>query len=715
MLDTRFTGRSRLRLVRQTESAECGLACLVMVANFHGLNADFAAMRRRFGLSMRGTSLRSLIDIADQIGLISRAVRAPLEELHNLALPAVLHWNMNHFVVVERVHRGRALIHDPAGRTRWMPMADVSNHFTGIALELRPGDSFEPGPDGKRLRLRNLWERMTGMKRTLAQTLILSFVLQAFVLASPYYMQVAIDNALPALDYDLLTVVAIGFVLFTLINAGAALLRGLVLLNAGTSIGLGLAVNVARRLLRLPISWFSRRHTGDVLSRFQSIVPIQQMLTEGAAAAVVDGLLAVLTLVVMSFYSLLLTSIAVGAFLLYGAVRIVSFSFQREAQESSIVTSGKEQTALIESLRGIATLRLFGQESLRHALWQSKRTEAANADVRLARFGVWQGVANSVIFGLENVVSIWIAVGFVMAGSGFSVGMVFAFLAYKTQFIQKSENLVAQAIRFRMLGLHLERLSDIALTEEDKGFQTPYPPETELDGAVALSGIEYRYSAADPAVLRRVDLEVVAGEHVAITGPSGGGKTTLIKILLGLIEPDSGEMLIDGVPLPRFGYRNYRRQIAGVLQEDTLFAGTLAENIAFFDEHLDMDRVTAAAADAVIHDDIMSMPMQYETAVGEMGSTLSGGQKQRVLLARALYRKPRILIMDEGTAHLDASLEEAVNRAIRRLGITRIVVAHRQETIRAADRILHMENGRLRACEVEGHGLGAGVAASGTP
>lgn len=701
MLETNFTSRSRLRLIRQTEVAECGLACVVMVANSYGLNADFAAMRRRFGLSMRGASLRTLIEVADRMGLVSRAVRAPLEELHNLALPAVLHWNMNHFVVLERVRRGRALIHDPEGRTCWMPLSQVSNHFTGIALELRPGASFRPGPNGERLRLRNLWERITGMKRSLAQTLVLSFVLQAFVLASPYYMQVAIDSALPALDHDLLTVVAIGFGLFTLINAGAALLRGLILLNAGTSIGLGLAVNVARRLFRLPVSWFASRHTGDVLSRFQSIVPIQQMLTEGAVAAVVDGMLAVFTLVVMSFYSPLLTGIAVGAFLLYSAVRIISFSFQRQAQESSIVAAGKEQTALIESLRGIATLRLFGQETLRHALWQSKRTEAANADVRLARFGVWQGVANAVIFGLENVISIWLAVGFVMAGTGFSVGMVFAFLAYKFQFIQKSENLIAQAIQFRMLGLHLERLSDIALAEEDRGFVTPDAVETELVGRITLTGIEYGYSAGDPPVLKGVDLEVQAGEHVAITGPSGGGKTTLVKILLGLVEADKGEMLIDGVPLPRFGYRNYHRQIAGVLQEDTLFAGTLAENIAFFDENLDSGRVMAAAADAAIHEDIMRMPMQYETRVGEMGSTLSGGQKQRVLLARALYRRPRILVMDEGTAHLDALHEAAVNNAISRLGITRVVVAHREETIRAADRILEMEDGRLRPHKME--------------
>jgi ATP-binding cassette subfamily B protein RaxB len=712
MLDLGFLTRSRVRLVRQTEIAECGLACLTMVAGFHGLDVDLGSIRRRFAPSVRGASLRSLIAIADRIGLTPRAVKLPLEQLANLHVPAVLHWDMNHYVVLERVKGDRALVHDPDGRSAWMPMEEVSNHFTGAALELRPSDNFEPGERPERLRLNQLWRRMTGMKRAIAQVVVLSLLLQAFVLASPYYMQIALDTALPALDHDLLTVLALGFGLFTLINAGAALLRSFVLLVAGASLGFGLASNIARRLFRLPVEWFERRHVGDVLSRFQSVTPIQTALTQQAIAGVVDGAMAVLTLALMVFYSPLLAGIAVLAFLLYAGVRLVSFAFEREAREDAIVAHGREQTLLIEALRAMTTLRLFGRETLRHTLWQTRLADAVNADVRVARIGVWQSTANALIFGLENILTLWLAIGLVIDGKGFSVGMVFAYVAYKTQFMQKAASLIDQTIALRMLGLHLERLSDIALSPEDRSFGPSADIETPLKGRIEFRNVAYRYAPSEPLVLDGVDLIVAPGEHVAITGPSGGGKSTLVKLLLGLVDPDHGEVLVDGLPLVRFGYRSFQAQVAAVLQDDNLFAGSLADNIALFDDAIDLQRVVAAATAAAIHDDIARMPMQYETLVGDMGQALSGGQKQRVLLARALYRQPKILVMDEGTAHLDAVHEAAVNAAIRALGVTRIVIAHRRETIAAADRVLVMANRRLHDTAEAVPAPGAGTPAA---
>lgn len=695
MLDLGFLTRSRVRLVRQAEIAECGLASLTMIANFYGLEIDIGTMRRRFAPSLRGAALRSLIGIADRIGLTPRAVKLPLEQLENLHVPCILHWDMNHYVVLERVKGDKALIHNPDSRSAWTSLAEISDHFTGVALELRPSENFEPGSQRERLKLSQLWRRMKGMKRALAQVLVLSLVLQAFVLASPYYMQIAVDNALPALDGDLLTVLALGFGLFTLIQAGASFLRSFVLLVAGTTLGFNLASNIARRLFRLPVDWFEKRQTGDILSRFQSVSPIQNLLTQGTVAAIVDGAMAILTLLLMLWYSPLLALISLVAFAFYASVRMISFSFEREAQEASIITHGKEQTTLIETLRGITTLRLFGRETLRHALWQTRLTDATNADVRFARIHIWQGTANLLIFGLENILSIWLAIRFVMEGAGFSVGMVFAYLAYKTQFLQKSASLIDQGIAFKMLGLHLERLSDIALSDEDKSFAENADLETPLKGKIALLDIFYRYSPSDPLVLEGVNLSVEPGEHIAITGPSGGGKSTLVKLLLGLVEPDSGAVLIDDLPLARFGYKSFHSQIAAVLQNDNLFNGTLADNIALFDDAVDMERVWTSATAAAIHDDITNMPMQYETLVGDMGSTLSGGQKQRVLLARALYRQPKILIMDEGTAHLDIVHEQAVNAAISAMGITRIIIAHRRETIEAAERILMMADGKL--------------------
>ncbi|NCP14636.1 MAG: peptidase domain-containing ABC transporter [Sphingomonadales bacterium] len=693
-LNLSFLSRGRVRLLRQTEIAECGLASLAMVANFHGLRVDLGTMRRRFAPSLRGAPLKALMATADRIGLVPRAVKLPLKELGNLHLPAVIHWDLNHYVVLEKVERGRALIHNPASSSKWIPLEEVSNHFSGVALELRATSDFTKSDERERLKLSQLWRSMTGFKRALVQTLLLSVVLQAFVLALPYYMQLAVDRVLPAQDRDLLVVLALGFGLFMLINVGATLLRSFVLLWAGTSLGFGLATNIARRLFRLPIGWFEKRHVGDILSRFQSIGPIQDLLLTGAIAALIDGVMAILTLTVMFFYSPTLALIALAAFGLYLIVRIVSFAFERDAIEEVITTGAAEQSTMIETLRGMTALRLFNRETLRHAVWQGKLTDRVNADVRRARIGIWQQTANSLMFGIENILTVYLAIGFVIDG-GFSVGMVFAYIAYKVQFTQKSAALVDQFVAFRLIGLHLERISDIALTGEDVSFGPSAEAVTEFKGQIELKDIRYRYAPSDPLVLDGVNLVVAPGNHIAITGPSGGGKTTLVKILLGLVEPDGGKMLIDGMPLKQFGYKSYHDQIAAVLQDDTLFAGTLADNIALFDDAPDMQLVMGAAHAASIHNDIARMPMQYETLVGDMGSTLSGGQKQRVLLARALYRRPKLLIMDEGTAHLDTANEKAVNAAIGALGITRIIIAHRAETIAAAHEIYMIENGQI--------------------
>jgi ATP-binding cassette, subfamily B, bacterial CvaB/MchF/RaxB len=703
-LDLGLFSRSKVRLVRQTEVAECGLACLAMVAGYHGLDVDLGTLRRQFVMSMRGAPLKSVMGIADSMGLTPRPVKLPIEELANLNLPAILHWDMSHYVVLEKVKGGKALIHDPAGSSKWLDHAELSKHFTGVALELRPSDNFESGEQRETLKLRQLWRRMTGLKRAMVQTLILSLVLQVFVLASPYYMQIAVDTVVPTQDQDLLTVLSVGFALFTLINLAASVLRSFVLLNAGTMMGFGISSNIVRRLFRLPIDWFEKRHTGDILSRFQSVGPIGSMLTTGAVAALLDGVMAIFTLALMFFYSPTLSFIALIAFALYIMVRVVTFPMQREAQEASIVTSAKVQSMMIETLRGMTTLRLFGKETERHALWQTKSVDAINTSIGLSRIGIWQGSANTIIFGLEGIITVWLAISFVIDG-GFSIGMVYAYLAYKGQFLGKAASLVDQAIAFRMLGLHLERLSDIALTEEDKGFQQATSSDTELKGRIELRDIRYRYSPSDPLVLDGVNLIVEPGDHIAITGPSGGGKSTLMKIILGLVEPESGEILIDGEPLARFGYQNYRHQIGAVAQDDNLFAGTLADNIALFDEAPDMARVMASASAASIHDDIAKMPMQYETLVGDMGSTLSGGQKQRVLMARALYRQPRLLVIDEGTSHLDSGHESAVNAAVGQMGITRIIVAHRKETIETATRIFRLENKNLSSFRLHSSGI----------
>jgi ATP-binding cassette subfamily B protein RaxB len=333
------------------------------------------------------------------------------------------------------------------------------------------------------------------------------------------------------------------------------------------------------------------------------------------------------------------------------------------------------------------SVKLFNREGEREALWLGRYAAAANAGIRVGRLRIAFRTANDAVFGLENILTVYLAVRLVLDGS-MSVGMVFAFMSYKQHFIEKLVALVEKALELKVLDLHLERLADIALARPEAGHDRPLAQPVPAAGRIELRGVAFRYADGEPFVLSGQDLTIEAGEYVTIAGPSGGGKTTLLKIMLGLLEPTSGEVLVDGVPLPVYGARAWREQVAAVMQDDQLLSGTIADNICFFDQCSDPDWMVQCARMSAVHDDIMSMPMGYNTLVGDMGSSLSGGQKQRVLLARALYRRPRVLFLDEGTAHLDVETERQINATLRHLEITRVSIAHRPETIRAADRVL---------------------------
>lgn len=688
-----FGGRKRIRPVRQTEAAECGLASLVMIANWHGHDVDLNSLRQRFGVSARGISLRQLMQTADAMQLLTRPLKMDLPGLALLHLPAILHWDMNHFVVVEQVATGRAYIVDPAGTARWYDFEELGKHFSGVALELRPSHDFQPVRTRRTLRFRDLWSGLEGAPRALAQTVILSIVMQVFVLATPYYLRIAVDRAVPTQDHGLLVTLALAFAALALIGACAALLRKFVLLSAGAALSFGMTSNLARRLFRLPIAWFEKRKVGDVLTKFQSVLPIQRFLIESAPLALIDGVLSLLTLTMMLLTAPALALVTAIGLMTYCGIRLGLLHAEKQREAEYVKALAKEQGALIETLRGMVTLRLAGRETMRHAYWQNRLTEALGARYLHERVKAWHETARLLIPAVELVIIVFLAMRGVLAGT-LSLGALFAYLAYRQQFVLAGQSLLDEGVKLQLLELHLDQLADIAQTEEDRGFVEPFT-QPRFDGRIALRNVHFAYGRHDPLVLAGVDLTVEPGDFIAITGPSGGGKSTLAKILLGLIDPVEGQVLIDGRPLAQYGRRAFRQHVSAVLQDDVLYAGTIADNVASFDE-VDMDRLTQCLRDAAILDDIEAMPMRHQTLVGDMGSTLSGGQRQRILLARALYRQPKLLLMDEGTAHLDLDHEAQVNQAISALGMTRIVIAHRPETIAAAHRVLCLEQGKLR-------------------
>jgi ATP-binding cassette, subfamily B, bacterial CvaB/MchF/RaxB len=676
----------RVPVVMQTEAAECGIACLAMIAGYHGHRIDLGTLRRRHPVSLKGVTLKSLMKVARDLHFSCRALRLDLGDLSALQLPAILHWDMDHFVVLKKVTRSHLVLHDPAYGVKRLSISEAGKHLTGIALELFPVEGFSKKDDTARLKFSSLWPHIRGSSVALLQVFILSLILNLFVLVSPFYLQFVIDEVVARGDADLLLVLALGFGLVAGLKVATTAIRSLILLILQNAIHLQMGIRLFRHLIRLPISYFEKRHIGDVLSRFISLEPIRNLLAEGLVVGLIDGIMAVATLTMMFIYSIKLAAVVLVAFAMYVLLRIALYRMLRNRALNEIYAKAKEDSNFIETVRAIQSIKIFNRESERETQWLNRYSDVVSANVRLGRAQVTFKTLNDLLFGFENVLVVYLAARLAL-DNVLTIGMIFAFMAYKMQFVEKAVQLVEKGIDFRLLELHLERLSDIALTPIEVGQERPLTYVRPIKGKIELKDVSFRYASTEPFVIENLNLTVEAGEAVTIVGPSGCGKTTLVKIMLGLLEPTSGEVLIDGVPLSGIGIRAYREQIAAVMQEDELLSGTVADNICFFDSGFDQQRMYQCAQLAGIHDDLMAMPMTYSSLVGDMGSCLSSGQKQRVLLARALYRHPKMLFVDEGTAHVDVEMEGKIYDGLGSLGLTLICIAHRPGALAYCDKV----------------------------
>lgn len=673
-----------------------------MVANAHHLQLDLTEIRRRFAVSLKGATLQQLVTHASQLHFSSRPLRLELDELAQLQLPCILHWDLNHFVVLKKVASKQITILDPAIGERRLSMVEVSAHFTGVALELTPNADFKPADQRQRVALSALTGKVLGLKRSLFQIFTVAVVLELFAIASPLLNQLVVDDAIATHDMDLLQVLIIGFGLLLIIQTAIGLARSWMVMVLGQSLSLQWAGNVFAHLIKLPVEFFEKRHLGDIVSRFGAVGAIQKTLTTSVIEAVLDGIMGMAALGMMLLYSPKLAAVTVGATVVYGLMRWVAYNPFRQAASERLIVSARENTHFLETLRAITPLKLFGREQERRSRWQNLLVEVQNRDVRTAKMNIAFSTANTFVFGVENLLVFWWGAGLVMqsgvggasaaTASPFTIGMLFAYISYKGQFTTRVSALINYAVEIRMLSLHSERLADIVLAEPEVDNMPPNDL-AHLQPSIELRNVSFRYGEGEPWVMKDMNLALQAGQSVALVGPSGCGKTTLLKVMLGLLHPQEGEVLYGGVPVKHLGLQNYRRVIGTVMQEDVLLAGSIADNISFFDLRVDQLRIHACAAMAAVHDDIAKMPMGYQTLVGDMGSSLSGGQKQRVLLARALYKNPRVLALDEATSHLDIANERRVTEALATMPLTRIIVAHRPETIAGAQRVVGLNGG----------------------
>jgi len=688
--------RQRLPMILQTEAAECGVACLAMISSYLGKPIGLAELRRLYGFSLKGATLKDLIRVADQVGLISRPLRLEMHELRLLKAPCVLHWDLNHFVVLKKINsKGGMVIHDPNVGIRRLTQEEAAKHFTGVAVELSSTGEFEKSEPQPRVKLRNILGQFTGIGTALLQLLGFALAIEVFALASPLFMQFVVDHALVNADWDLLGTLVLGFFLLLLIRVSISTMRGWVVMVLSASMEVQARTNLFSHLVRLPANFFQTRHLGDIMSRFGSQDTILTTLTTELIEVILDGLMVGLTLIIMFIYAPSLAFLVVGVACLYGFLRWASYTKLRHATSEEIIWGAKRDSHFLETLRGIRSIKLFNAQEQRRSRYSNLLVETVNRQLTSEKLDLLIRTVNRLLLGTLTIVVVWLGAQRVLNNT-FSVGMLLAFISYKDQFIGRISALIDRIVDLNMLKLHGERLADIALTAPEPRDSSAVGLERKQQAvSIEVRNLSFRYAESDPWVLEDLNFSIEAGESVAISGASGCGKTTLLSLLAGLLIPTKGEILIDGEPLSRIGTDRYRTMIGVVMQDDQLFAGSIADNICFFSDKPEQKRIEACATVAAVHQDILNMPMGYHTLIGDMGTILSGGQKQRVLIARALYSQPDLLLLDEATSHLDVKREKQVSTAIKLLNITRVVVAHRPETIRAAERVLHLDNGKV--------------------
>jgi len=682
-----------LPLILQNEAAECGLACLGMVCGFYGRRFDMLTLRQRFSTTLKGATLAHLIDMANRLQLSSRALRLDLHELRELRLPCVLHWNLNHFVVLKAVGKQHIVIHDPAAGVRKVGMAEVSRAFSGLWLELWPVADFAEKDGAQPVPLKRLVGRLEGLLPAIGKILLLALCIEVFTLLSPLYMQWVLDQVVVSNDRDLLTTLAIGFALVAVLRVLTGSLRDYLLMYVSSLASVQWQSNIFAHLLLLPTAYFEKRHIGDVVSRFHSVETIQQTLSSSFFSTVLDGIMGIAVIAMMLLYSWQLSLLSFLLIFLYLLLRVFWYAPLRSATEEGIVHAATHDSNFLETIRGIKTIKLFNSQNQRMALWQSLLAEKINAGLRVSKLQLFYGLANGLLSRVGNILIVFFGAQMILDGR-FSVGALMAFMSYQGMLDSRITQLINNYFTLKMLRIQTSRLGDIVMTQAE---HTPAAAEEGVRQpmALAVSHLRFRYSEYEPYVIDDVSFSVQAGESVAIIGASGCGKTTLLNILLGNLAAESGEIMLDSKKCAVEDVIVSRNRMGIVMQDDVLFSGSISDNISFFATSPNQEKIIASAKLAAIHEEIEMMPMGYNTLVGDMGTVFSGGQKQRILLARALYREPDILFLDEATSHLDIARENEVNQAIQRFSMTRIIIAHRLETILSADRVIVLEQGKI--------------------
>lgn len=674
----------------QTETAECGLACLSMILGYYKGDSDLFTLRCQYGVSSRGVNLQNLIDISKSLGFITRPLSLELDEVKQLKLPCILHWEFNHFVVLTKVTDKYFIIHDPAFGKKKLTKERFSNSFTGVALELWAEVKFEKQKSENKISFYETLKHISGIKDALIKIFSLSALIELIGLLMPIGTQLVMDHVILAKDQSLFLIICIGLFFFTFFNSAVSMFRAWISLKMSYYINFQWTASFFSHLLRLPLEFFEKRQVGDISSRFSSLSTIQKTLTSSIVSTIIDTIMTFCLIVMMILYGGWLFWVVLGFSILYLLLRIVTYWTYRQISEEQIIKGAKAQSHFMETLYGIATLKSLGITQKREEQWMSLNADSFNTGIKITKLDMLFGGIHTFISTLEQISILWIGASLVIDNT-MTLGMFVAFNSYRGSFSSRVGNLINIFFSLKILSLHRERIADIALNEVEEEKSLHSTLKNMNGGKFSIEGLSYQYDRFSKKIFSSLNLEIESGESVAIVAPSGFGKTTLLKLMAGFLKPTSGKIYFNQIDINQIGLNSYRKYIACVLQDDKFFSGSILENIVSFESDYDLEFAIECAKIANIHDEIMAMPMNYETLLGELGNSLSGGQKQRLFIARALYKKPRVLFMDEATSHLDENNEKLINEAISKLNMTRIIIAHRQSTIMSADRVIDLE------------------------
>ena len=677
-------------------SVECGAACLAMILGYFGRKTRLEECRSKCDAGRDGVSAKTIVIAARAFGLQAKAFSLEAKNLGPPLAPCILHWNNNHFVILEHWSLNGARIVDPGWGRRQLSLAEFAASFSGVALQFSPSPGFNTHSERRPNLLAGYLRSFLGqpgMRSVLLQVLLASLFLQVFALALPLFTRLLVDRVLPFKAKGELNILGVAALFVSLMSASIAHFRTVLLIRLERRLDSRLMLQFFQHLLSLPFRFFQQRSCGDLLMRLASNTTIRDVLTSQTISTVLDGIFVLIFFVALLHVSIPFAFAALVIALLEAAILLAAAGRLQCLVYRDLNCQSASQSCLVESLVGVCTLKASGAERSALARWSDLLAKQLETSALRSLYTAKIDGAINFLKALSPLLLLWLSASLVWKGS-VSLGTMLALNALAAAFLQPVASLVSSGQRLQLAGAHLERIADVmeAEPEQDSRNVCAVPA---LSGRIELRHVTFCYDAHSPKVLDNVSLDIYPGQKIALVGRTGSGKSTLAKILLGLYSPTDGQVFYDGVSLQTIDLQAFRRRCGIVLQDSFLFDSSLRENISLHNRAISEQDLIWAAKTAEIHSDIVCMPMHYETRISEGGGSLSGGQRQRLAIARAVVNRPNVLLLDEATSQLDVITEALVDRNLDTLSCTRVIIAHRLSTIQNADLIVVLEDGRI--------------------